>query len=132
MISLFDDNKFHCLIAGGRDFNHWQKYNRYLRKIDNFLKNYNDIEMITGCAKGADQIPYFYKVWYGYNVKEFPANWDKFGKKAGYLRNLEMANYLLTFDKKGAIIFWNGKSRGSKNMIEVCKEKEIPLRVIYY
>ena len=65
-------------------------------------------ELITGTAQGIDQIPYKIHGW----VTEFPADWDTHGKKAGGIRNAEMAEYC-----DAAIIIWDGESPGTKNMI---------------
>lgn len=120
------------IIAGGRDFE-WT--DEHLFKIDHYLSRYKqdsclplfNVEMVTGCAKGADQIPYFYNEWHGVPIKEFPADWDSHGKKAGILRNKEMAQYA-----DALIAFWDGKSRGTKHMIEEAKRQGLKVRVIRY
>ena len=113
---------FKVIIAGGRDF---ESSVDVLNTIEGILCNkYNfgdgsgDIEMVTGTAKGADQIPYWYKEHYLIPIKEFPADWDKHGKSAGHIRNAEMADYA-----DALIAFWDGKSRGTKGMIDVAKKK---------
>jgi len=120
---------FKVIIAGGRDFDNWEYNNCWLDKIDYYLKNKDPdkIEMVTGCAKGADQIPYFYNTWYGYSIKEFPADWNKYGKPAGYIRNKEMAEY-----SDALIAFWDGKSNGTKHMIDLAKKYDLNTRVLYY
>ena len=122
------------IIAGGRDF---ESSSDYLFRIDKILSKwaaphgeipmFKDLEMVTGTAKGADQIPYYYESWHGVPIKEFPANWDKFGKSAGYIRNAEMADYA-----DALIAFWDGKSRGTKNMIDIATKKGLKVRVIRY
>lgn len=125
---------FKVIIAGGRDFDHWKKdygngSNLYLLKIDKILsdKHEHEIEMVTGTAKGADQIPYFYKIWHGYSITEFPADWDTHGKSAGYIRNKQMADYA-----DALICFWDGISHGTKNMIEVMESLNKPVRIVRY
>lgn len=125
---------FKVIIAGGRDFD---CNSDYLFRIDKLIQNYYDIktmehlsgglEMVTGTAKGADQIPYYYKVWHDVPIKEFPADWDKHGKSAGFIRNAEMADY-----SDALIAFWDGKSRGTKHMIDTAKAKGLNIRVINY
>ena len=58
---------------------------------------------------------------------EFPADWDKHGKSAGYKRNLEMAE-----NADALIAFWDGESRGTKHMIDIAKEKNLLTRIIRY
>ena len=85
---------------------------------------------MTGCARGADQIPYEYNNIINSNreipIKEFPADWDKFGKSAGYVRNREMAEYC-----DAAIIIWDGKSKGTKHMIDIMFEYPDKPTIIY-
>ncbi|WP_197026348.1 hypothetical protein [Polaribacter sp. Hel_I_88] len=57
----------------------------------------------------------------------FPAEWNKFGKAAGPVRNKEMAIYA-----DALIAFWDGKSRGTKNMIQLAKQNGLLLKVILF
>lgn len=52
---------------------------------------------------------------------------DKHGKMAGPIRNLEMAKYA-----DGLIAFWDGKSRGTRDMITKAKKERLFLRVVDY
>ena len=63
----------------------------------------------------------------GYNLLRFPADWDKYGKKAGYIRNKEMARAA-----DACVVFWNGQSKGSKHMIDIAKKHGLQLRIIRY
>lgn len=55
------------------------------------------------------------------------ADWGKHGKRAGYLRNVDMFNVA-----SAAVCFWNGFSRGTSHMIDITMEGGKPLRVIRY
>ena len=57
----------------------------------------------------------------------FPADWDKYGKAAGYKRNGEMAR-----NADALIAFWDGKSRGTKHMIDLAKKYDLQARVVMY
>ena len=62
--------------------------------------------------------------------KFFPADWDKYGKGAGYIRNQEMAKYS---ELDGALIaFHNGKSKGTKSMIALAKKYNLLVRIVGY
>ena len=66
-----------------------------------------------------------------YEVVCFPADWNAYGKADGYRRNVKMAEYAL--EEYGALIaFWNGKSRGTKHMIDVARKKGLSVRVVKY
>ena len=68
-------------------------------------------EVICGGARGVDQIGKLWAEDQGITVTMFPAQWVLFGKKAGHLRNREMAKYA---DR--LLLIWDGISKGSANM----------------
>jgi lactate dehydrogenase-like 2-hydroxyacid dehydrogenase len=70
-------------------------------------------EVVSGCARGVDTIGAEIARQYGIPVCEMPADWDKLGKSAGYLRNQEMARYA-----DALVAVWNGHSKGTKHMID--------------
>lgn len=119
--------EFKVIIAGGRDFNDYEllkkKCDYYLSNIDNRV----DIVIISGAARGADSLGEQYAKERGYKIESHPANWDKYGKSAGYKRNKEMV-----YIASGAICFWDGKSKGTKHTIDLCKEKGIPVKIVKY
>ena len=114
------------IIAGGRDFTNYKLL---------YLKCYNiigdrdpeTVEIVSGGAKGADSVGESFAVIRGYKIKRFPADWDTHGKFAGIKRNREMAEYA-----DALIAFWDGSSRGTKNMIEEAKKRGLKIRVIKY
>jgi hypothetical protein len=61
----------------------------------------------------------------GILVKKFPADWDRYGKSAGPVRNGQMARYA-----QRLIAFWDGKSTGTKNMIDQAKANGLSVTVI--
>lgn len=111
-------------MAGTRTFD---DYELLKSKLDFFLKNKTNVEIVSGTARGADQLGERYAVERGFAVKKFPADWDRYGKSAGYKRNAQMAEYA-----DAAVIFWDGISRGSMHMINLAKEKGLPVRVVLY
>lgn len=87
---------------------------------------YHVTEVVCGCARGADT---FGAKWAYHNkipVKRFPANWDRDGKKAGPLRNMEMGNYA----DAGIGFIWPG-SRGTEHMMNYLKHLKKPYFMIY-
>lgn len=112
------------IIAGGRDFT---DYDLLVKKCDNILQNQSDITIISGTAKGADSLGERYSKDKGYQCSQFPADWERFGKSAGYKRNVEMAE-----NADALIAFWDGKSRGTKHMIDIAQSKGLMVRVIKY
>lgn len=114
------------IIAGGIDFNQYQLLKL---KCDAILSNTNkaSIEIISGGANGADKLGEQYAKQKGYPMRRFEANWDLDGKAAGPIRNRKMAEYADCL-----IAFWNGSSRGTKNMIEVATQLGLKVRVVKY
>ena len=117
---------FNLLVSGGRDFNNYQllkeKLNYYLSN-----KNKEDIIILSGHAKGTDTLAEYYASETGIKLEIFPANWDEYGKSAGFIRNAEMIN------KADALIaFWDGKSKGTKHAIDLAKKKNIRVVIVNY
>ena len=94
---------------------------------DKALSNQTEIEIVSGTANGADKLGEKYANDNGYPIKQFSANWDKYGKSAGYKRNAQMADYADTL-----IAFWDGKSRGTKHMIDLAKRGNLKVKVSYF
>lgn len=119
---------FKVIIAGGRNFN---DYERLKRDCDKLLINKRNmgyrIIIISGTAQGADTLGEQYAKEKGYEVLRFPADWTTYGKKAGYIRNVEMSQHA-----DACICFWDNFSRGTRHMIEIARKKEIPTRISYY
>ena len=118
---------FKVIIAGGRDF---VDYNLLREKVNNILiekRTTHKIVIVSGCARGADTLGMRYASENIFDVDEYPADWDKYGKKAGYMRNVEMAE-----NADALIAFWDGKSKGTKHMIDIATERNLPIRVIRY
>jgi predicted Rossmann fold nucleotide-binding protein DprA/Smf involved in DNA uptake len=115
---------FRVIIAGGRDFCDYVKLVKY---CDFYLKNKSGIEIVSGNANGADKLGEKYAIERNFSVKSFPADWTKFGKSAGFLRNKQMAEY-----SDALIAFWNGNSSGTKHMINLATEFGLMVRVVNY
>jgi hypothetical protein len=77
-------------------------------------------ELISGGAKGVDSLGERYANYHGIPIKQFLADWNLYGKKAGYLRNKQMAEYA-----DALILVWNGKSKGSGHMKELAKKANL-------
>jgi hypothetical protein len=62
-----------------------------------------------------------------FNIERYPAEWDKYGKSAGYIRNREMA-----MNSDTAVCFWDGKSKGTKHMIDLSNKNGLNTYIITY
>lgn len=116
---------FRVIVAGGRDFNN---YAGLAASLDYLLKNINDeIQIVCGMARGADRLGEQYAKERGYKIIYMPADWDIDGRSAGFKRNVKMAEYA-----DALVAFWDGKSPGTKHMIETAKSKGLDIRVKRY
>jgi hypothetical protein len=112
------------IIAGGRDFDNYE----LLKDVcDEFLKDKVVTEIVTGKADGADYFGEKYAIERGFKVKEFPAEWGKYKKGAGHVRNAEMAEY-----SDCLIAFYDGKSKGTKNMLEEAYSRKLIIKFTLY
>ena len=109
------------IIAGSRDFNDYEAVKNY---ADHILSNQSGIEIVSGGANGADKLGEQYAKEKGYKLTIFKADWDKYGKSAGPKRNAQMAEYA-----DALIAFWDGQSRGTKNMIELAEKHKLKFMV---
>lgn len=117
------------IIAGGRNFNRYSTVISELRKV---LSSYHISQVVSGCAKGADTLgerAARHLVFSEEDIIKFPANWELHGKKkAGILRNIDMADYV---DIDGILlVFWNGRSTGTKHMIDTMRYRGLPVILI--
>jgi hypothetical protein len=109
------------IIAGSRTFN---DLDTLTKTCDYYLQNQKEIEIVSGTAAGADTLGEMYALTRNYPVKRFPAEWKKYGKAAGYLRNEEMAKYA-----DALIAFWDGISKGTGHMIRLAKMYGLKVRI---
>jgi hypothetical protein len=79
-------------------------------------------EVVSGGARGVDTTGEKCASRLGVPVARFPAQWDKFGPEAGPIRNKEMADYA-----DALILVWDGKSRGSRNMLSIARRLNLPV-----
>lgn len=116
---------FRVIIAGGRDFN---DYPLLTKTMDRLLSNVSeDIVILCGKARGADALGERYTKERGYAIEYYPADWNRYGKIAGYIRNNEMAKRA-----DALVAFWDGTSRGTAHMIETAKAHGLKIRVKRY
>lgn len=105
------------IIAGSREFDNYQLMIDTL-KAEGFNSN-TVTTVVSGGAHGADKLGERWAVSQCLPIARFPADWDAHGKRAGFIRNSEMAEYA-----DACIVFWNGTSKGTKHMIDVAKRKQ--------
>ena len=149
-------NVIRLIIAGSRNFNNYEllekEVDTYLQEIlkeecnldlvtdgeENWgwcnweqqvevLPKDLPLEIVSGGARGADRLGERYARERDYNLKIFNADWEKNGKSAGMIRNIEMLKY-----STHCLVFWDGVSKGTKHTIENAKKYDVKLCVINF
>jgi len=108
------------IVAGSRDFDDFDTSDKILAEVVEKMKG--KIQFVSGAAQGADQAPAHFmaknrnpRVF----LKYFPAEWKKYGKGAGFIRNGIMADYA-----DALLAIWDGSSNGTLNMIEQMEKRD--------
>lgn len=119
-----EEQVFKVIVAGGRD------YNEYFQLRDSIDKELAEIDtpitIVAGGARGADTLAKLYAREKGYKYEEHLANWEEYGKSAGYKRNVDMAKSVKENGSGILVAFWDGKSKGTSNMIDIANRAGIP------
>jgi len=108
------------IIAGSRTITSYKHIEEAVKK-----SGYKITNVISGAARGVDQLGEMYARLNNIPLTSMPADWDKYGKAAGPIRNAEMGKVA-----DAAVIVWDGKSRGSKNMMDIMTRLEKPYYVL--
>lgn len=86
---------------------------------------FNITEVVSGTARGVDRLGEEFAKEVGIPIMCMPADWDGLGKRAGYVRNAEMAEYA-----DAAIILIYNNSKGSTHMLNLANKKGIPVHLV--
>lgn len=131
------------IVAGGRDFKDYDRLSIILFDFAENLHGDFGISIVSGMAKGADDLAVTFAHRENVKLYEFPAYWDdltvtgaviktniygnQYNAAAGHIRNRKMAEF-----GEHLIVFWNGKSTGSKNMIKDMERLGKPVEIFMY
>ncbi len=120
-------NNYRVIIAGCRDFDDYallkQRCNYYLQEK---MVTHNVI-IVSGHASGADALGERFAEEHGLPCETHPADWKSHGRAAGPIRNKEMAEC-----SDALIAFWDGKSKGTKSMIEHAQRMGLRVAIVRY
>lgn len=114
------------IIAGSRKFTDQMTA---FYELDRLFEG-KAVEVVSGRAQGADRLGELWAQARGHLLKCFPAEWDLHGKAAGYLRNIEMAEYAKEQEGGTLVAFWNGSSRGTEHMIQQARGMGLKVIII--
>ncbi len=92
------------------------------------LACFRELTLLEGEANGVDKLAKEYaKINNWENIEEYPADWEKYGRRAGFIRNEEMVK-----NCDCCLILWDGNSKGTYSDIELCKKYKVPYTIIHY
>ena len=117
-------DKLRILVCGGR---HFCDYALLEKTINGVIaeSGYEDIENVSGHCVGADRLGELYAEKHNAQAKIFPAEWEKYGKRAGIIRNKQMVDYISGFKNKIVIAFVSANTKGTRNTIALPKKANI-------
>ena len=118
------------LVCGGSKFNDYLLLESSLNKILNEYSN-DTIEIVSGHAKGADSLGEKYAQEKNLKCTVFNAEWSKYGRAAGPIRNSQMLEYAKQ-ENPLVVAFWDGESHGTKDTINKAKKSNIRCEVVMY
>ena len=111
-------------IIGSRTFTDYEKLKNTMSFFD--LRLYETVTIVSGGAKGADTLAEQYAKDYGYLTEVYPADWDTYGKRAGYLRNITIVE-----NSDVIVAYWDGKSKGTCHSLKLARDMKKPSFIIY-
>lgn len=107
------------IIAGSRGI---LNYNFVIKAVGS--SGFDITEVVSGTARGVDRLGERYARDNNIQLKKFPADWAGYGKGAGFIRNGQMAEYA-----DALIALWDGKSKGTEQMINRAKHEGLKVHV---
>jgi len=112
------------LIAGSRTFN---DYELLKSKVEDSVELEEVTLVISGGANGADLLAEKFALEHDLEFRCYPADWDKYGKRAGFIRNSEMVSL-----SDIVLLFWDGKSKGTESTLQLARNRAKPLRIFRF
>ncbi len=110
------------IVAGSRTISDMEWVHSHLSRI---LANTEPGEIVSGGATGPDTFGEWWAEATGWDTTIFLAEWDKYGRSAGYKRNKVMAEY-----STHLIAFYDGTSKGTRHMIDLAKQAGLEVRIV--
>lgn len=123
-------NEFKLIVAGGREFNEYLTLSQAIDNLANGTYADKAVSIVSGMARGADELGVRFAQEHGVTLHKFHANWRPNGvydNGAGHKRNRDMGDFA-----DGLLAFWDGQSKGTKGMIDYMRSLKKPVHVVKY
>ena len=115
---------FKVIVGGSERF---QDYELLKQRLDFYLQHKKEIIILSGGIKGADELGIRYVHEKGYILKQVDTEKDTYGVSAIAKRNERM-----TREADACIVFWDGLSPGTANLIENARKFKLPLKIVRF
>ena len=125
-----DCKNIYLLIVGSRTIDDYPYIKAYLNNIIRSRYHGCDITVVSGGARGVDSLAERWADENRYQKMIINADWDKYGKRAGYIRNEEMHRFISEKDERLVIAFWDGESRGTAQNFALAKKYKNELIIV--
>ena len=122
----------YLLVVGSRSITDYAFIKEKLNEIRaEKFPDYNII-IVSGGAIGVDSMAEMWAKDYGFDTVIMKAEWNKYGKSAGYIRNEEMNKFIATKPHRYVVALWDGKSRGTAHNFDLAKKYNNDIEVVKY
>lgn len=113
------------IIAGSRSLTSYALLCECMQQTQFGVELHTDAcTIISGCARGIDRLAIRWAHEHGLFIERYEAEWKKYGKSAGFMRNASMLDRA-----DGLLAIWEGYSFGTKQMVHICLHKGIPTEI---
>lgn len=123
MYLMLKEKNMRIAVIGSRGFS---DYSFLKEKLDELHSQINISLIVSGGARGADTLGEQYAKDSEIKTLIFPADWKKYGKRAGYIRNYDIIK-----NCDIVVAFWDGESRGTKHSLDLARKQEKEIRLFY-
>ena len=112
----------YLMIVGSRTITDFLFVRNYMNNLIRERFRGCSITVVSGGAKGVDSLAERWADENCYNKVVIRADWDKYGKRAGYLRNEEMHKFIADKENRLIVAFWDGESKGTAQNFGLAKQ----------
>ena len=111
-------------VAGCRKYENYEEAKEYIDFCISEIRKKYTLVLVSGGCRGADALGERYAAENGLKTEKYPADWEKYGRAAGPMRNkkiAEISDYI--------ICFWDGQSKGTKSLLRFAEKLQKPVKI---
>ena len=122
--------EYRVIIAGSRKMADYEAAKKAIGEAFSEIGRGTPVRVVSGHCRGADILGERYAREHGLEFAVFPAESNRFGRRAGFIRNTQMAEFASEEGSEGSLIaFWDGQSCETKMMIGIAEKKGLIIHV---